>query len=137
MGKLTALVMSFLLFFDFFGCSALRVKFAEKAGLERMQAVAVPQYDENGEAAGEKYELHWNGREYEWFGFVSENSMVGELFGLTDMAHYRRVFLVADENPEDWLIWCFGDFMGVWFLCKEKSVTEITDRFAFFKEETP
>jgi len=136
MTKFMSFVLSFLLFFDFFGCAALRVKFAEKAGLENIQVIMVnPQYDEDGKLFTCDYELHWNDNVYEKFGTVSENSMAGKLFGLTDMNGSTRVFVAADQSPEDWLIWVFGDFMGVWFLCKEKNVAEIPDGFVSFMNE--
>ncbi|MCL2495478.1 MAG: hypothetical protein FWE98_07485 [Oscillospiraceae bacterium] len=135
MNKLIAAVLSFLIFFNFFGCAALRVKFAEKAGLELMQAaMANPVYEENGELLTCQYELRWKGREYEAFG-IAETEHIGKLFGLTDMASHMRVFLVADQSPDDWLIWVFGDFMGVWLLCKEKSATDIPDGFVPFGTE--
>ena len=137
MGKLTALVLSFLLFFDFFGCPALRVKFAECAGLEMMQAIMVnPRYDENGDLLTCQFELHWDGREYEEYGFADYES-IGNLFGLTlrDKGSCDRVFLVAGERPEDWLIWNYGEPMSAFILCKEKSVTDIPDGFVPFGSE--
>jgi hypothetical protein len=135
MNQLIAFVLSFLVFFDFFGCAALRVKFAQCAGLAVTQAVMVdPQYDENGELLTCRYELHWDGREYEEYGFA-DNESIGKLFGLTDMPGSSRVFLAVGQRAEDWIVWGRGDLMGWFVLCKEKHVTVIPDGFVpFFME---
>ena len=142
MNKLIAAVLIFLLFFEFFGCAALREKFAKAAGLETMQLVAVnPRYDDNGELLTAQYELHWNGRECEQFGGVFENGAMGKLFGLAlypgPSGKYGtdRVFLAGGESPEDWLIWNYGEPMGAFILCKEKTVTDIPDGFVPFGSE--
>ena len=143
MSKLMSLVLSFLLFFDFFGCAALRENFAKVAGLEMMQLVAVnPQYDDNGELLTCQYELHWDGREYEPFGGVFGNDAMGELFGLAlypgPSGRYGtdRVFLAAGQKPEEWLIREGGGFMmGFYMFFKEKSVTDIPDGFVPFGTE--
>jgi len=136
MSKFVAFILSVLLFFNFFGCEALRVKFAKKTGLALMQAVVVnPQYDENGGLLTCQYELHWNGREYEAFGNIIENESVGKLFGLTDMNGSDRVYLTVGEKPEEWLIWAMYQPMGLFLLYKEKNVTAIPDGFVPFETE--
>jgi len=135
MTKFISYVLSFLLFFDFFGCAALRTRFAEKTGLEMMQAVMVnPVYDENGDLLTCQYELHWKGREYEPydFGFWADftgTEYVGKLFGLA--VHSRggteQVYRAAGQKPEEWLIWSQAQPMGFLLLYKEKSVTEIPE----------
>jgi len=136
MSKLTAFALSFLLFFDFFGCTALRVKFAEKAGLEMMQSVIVnPVYDEGGDLLTCQFELHWDGREYEMFVFadLTDSEIVGKLFGLTDHSGSDLVYLAVGQKPEEWLIWSMAQPMGIFVLYKEKSVMDIPDAFASLK----
>jgi hypothetical protein len=132
MGKCVSFFLSVLLFFDFFGCAALRVKFAEKAGLEMMRAVMVnPVYDEKGELLTCSFGLHWDDREYEAFGFA-DNKHIGELFGLTINlgGGTDLVYLAAGEKPEEWLVWSIAQPMGFLALYKEKSVTEIPEWIA-------
>ena len=139
MSKFISFVLIFLLFFDFFGSAALRVKFAEKAWLALVQEVMVnPVYDENGDLLTYQHGLHWDGRGYEEFGInVNSNiSMVGKLFGLTDMRGSSQVFLAVGQKPEEWLICQHGGtMMGFYVLYKEKSVTEIPEDFALLMAE--
>ena len=136
MSGFVSFVLSVLLFFDFFGCAALRVKFAECAGLEMMQAVMVnPQHDENGALFTCQYELRWDGREYEEFASadLTDSEYRGRLFGLTGSPGSDLVYLAAGQKPEEWLIWSVAQPMGIMLLYKEKSVTEIPESFALLK----
>ena len=133
MSKFMSFVLSFLLFFDFFGCAALRAKFAQCAGLEMMQTVMVNPVYYEGELLTCQHELHWKGHEYEQFGRGEE--YIGKLFGLTDRGGMDVVYLAVGQKPEEWLVWEQGGLMSWFDLYKEKSVTEIPDGFIPFTNE--